>query len=219
MTTVCLTFHSAECSLDVTSWWFFLNICYVSEAWGITTAAQWYVAWSVGCVRVLRVNKWEALEFFLVQVGYKILIWGGQLWGVACEKAIKVLRVTPTLPWRGEGREREGEDGVSLMRDVKKKMRTTNNKEKKERYNWNMASTNQITHSRNCGFPLVHKWASDILASSLVTTLTNLNFAFVGVVTNGRWWLGLGNERSNHFVNNLPSKFDYVISFLTVIEF
>lgn len=69
------------------------------------------------------------MEFFLVQVGYKLLIWGGQLWGVAREKAIKVLRITPTLPWRGE-RERERErwrereiwreDGVSLMRDVKK---------------------------------------------------------------------------------------------------
>lgn len=56
------------------------------------------------------------MEFFLVQVGYKLLIWGGQLWKVACEKAIKVLGLTPTLPWRGE-REREmemGEDGVNF---------------------------------------------------------------------------------------------------------
>lgn len=75
------------------------------------------------------------MEFFLVQVGYKLLIWGGQLWEVACEKAIKVLSIAPTLPWRGEGRKRqEGEDGVNLMGDVKKK-RTTTNKEKKEKNN------------------------------------------------------------------------------------
>lgn len=47
------------------------------------------------------------MEFFLVQVGYKLLIWGGQLWGVACEKAIKVLSVTPTLRWREREMERE----------------------------------------------------------------------------------------------------------------
>lgn len=52
------------------------------------------------------------MEFFLVQVGYKLLIWGGQLWGVACEKAIKVLSITPTLPWRGE-RERDAGRGWS----------------------------------------------------------------------------------------------------------
>ncbi|PWA21307.1 hypothetical protein CCH79_00018443, partial [Gambusia affinis] len=34
-----------------------------------------------------------------------LLIWGGQLRGVACEKAIKVLCITPTLPWRGEMKE------------------------------------------------------------------------------------------------------------------
>lgn len=49
-----------------------------------------------------------------------------------------------------------------------------------------MASTNQIPHSRNCGFPLVNMRASDISASSLVTTLTNLSSVFVRVVTNGR---------------------------------
>lgn len=77
------------------------------------------------------------MEFFLVQVGYKLLIWGGQQWGMACEKAIKVLRVTPTLPWRKREMERErggGEDGVNLMGDVKKK-RTTHDKEKKGKYN------------------------------------------------------------------------------------
>lgn len=72
------------------------------------------------------------MEFLLVQVDYNILIWGGQLWGMACEKAVKVLRITPTLPWRGE--ERDGGDAVSLMKDDRKK-RTTNNKEKKEKYN------------------------------------------------------------------------------------
>lgn len=36
-----------------------------------------------------------------------------------------------------------------------------------------MATTNQITHSRGCGFPLVRVWAGDISASSLVTTLTD----------------------------------------------
>lgn len=61
------------------------------------------------CVGVLRVNKWEALEFLLVQVDYNVLIWGGQLWGMACEKAVKVLRITPTLPWRGEERDGGGE--------------------------------------------------------------------------------------------------------------
>lgn len=74
------------------------------------------------------------MEFFLVQVGYKLLIWGGQLWGVAREKAIKVLCITPTLPWRERWRERWG-DGVSLMRDARKKRTTTNDKEKKEKYN------------------------------------------------------------------------------------
>ena len=88
---------------------------------GFSSAAQWYV-WqtgSVNWVRVLRVNKWEALEFFLVQVGYKLLIWGGQLWGVACEKAIKVLSVTPTLRWREREREMERgrwrENGMNMM--------------------------------------------------------------------------------------------------------
>lgn len=66
------------------------------------------------------------MELFLVQVGYKLLIWGGQLWGVACEKAIKVLSVTPTLRWRE--RERDGEREVGRgwreydgVRHVKKK--------------------------------------------------------------------------------------------------
>lgn len=40
------------------------------------------------------------------------------------------------------------------MRDVKKKRTTT--KRKKRNTTKNVASTNQITHSRNCGFPLVH---------------------------------------------------------------
>lgn len=98
------------------------------------------VAWSVSCVRVLRVNKWEALEFVLVQVGYKLLIWGCQHWGVACEKTIKVLSIAPTLPWRGEesraerGRwgERRGEDGMSLTKGVEKK-RTTNKQQREKR--------------------------------------------------------------------------------------
>lgn len=57
------------------------------------------------------------MKFFLVQVGYKLLIWGGQLWGVAREKAIKVLRITPTLPWRGErDRDRDGERDGGVVR-------------------------------------------------------------------------------------------------------
>lgn len=74
------------------------------------------------------------MEFLLVQVDYNVLIWGGQLWGMACEKAVKVLRITPTLPWRGEERDGGGGDAVSLMKDDRKK-RTTSNKEKKEKYN------------------------------------------------------------------------------------
>lgn len=80
------------------------------------------------------------MEFFLVQVGYKLLIWGGQHWGVACEKAIKVLSITPTLPWRGE----RGEKERGMERDVGRGWseydegcgeKKDNNKEKKEKYN------------------------------------------------------------------------------------
>lgn len=103
------------------------------------------VAWSVNWVRVLRVNKWEALEFFLVQVGYKLLIWGGQHRGVACEKAIKILSITPTLPWRGEReggkkrggwREMWGEGGVNMMRGVEKKRTTTKRKKRNTTKTW-----------------------------------------------------------------------------------
>lgn len=101
------------------------------------------VAWSVSCMRVLRVNKWEALEFVLVQVGYKLLIWGCQHWGVACEKTIKVLSIAPTLPWRGEQRWERGGDGGRGGERMgwvwwgmwRKKEQQTNNREKKEKYN------------------------------------------------------------------------------------
>lgn len=138
---------------------------------GFSSAAQWYVwqAGSVNWVRVLRVNKWEALEFFLVQVGYKLLIWGGQLWGVACEKAIKVLSITPTLRWRkrdGE-RERGGERMAWIWwsEGSREKMETKQTKRKKRERQ--LKPTNQIRHSRDCGFPLVHMKANDISASSI----------------------------------------------------
>lgn len=85
----------------------------------------------------------------MVQVGYKLLIWGGQLWGVACEKTIKVLSFAPTLPWRGEHREIRGErererevergwdefqcSGGEMWRGKKDNKQT--NREKKEKYN------------------------------------------------------------------------------------
>lgn len=75
------------------------------------------------------------MEFFLVQVGYKLLIWGGQLWGVACEKAIKVLSFTPTLPFRGERereRERWGRGWSEFDEGCKEKK---DNNVKKEKYN------------------------------------------------------------------------------------
>lgn len=80
------------------------------------------------------------MEFFLVQVGYKLLIWGGQHWGVACEKAIKVLSITPTLPWRGErgkkgGGWREMWGGGWSEYDEGCEEKKDNNKEKKEIYN------------------------------------------------------------------------------------
>lgn len=133
---------------------------------------------SVSRVRVLRVNKWEALEFFLVQVGYKLLIWGGQLWGVACEKTIKVLSFAPTLPWRGEHRQRHGErererggwreDGMSsvVRGEVWRKKRTTNKQtteRKKRNTTKKMATTNQIAHSRDCGFSLVRMWHFSVI--------------------------------------------------------
>lgn len=116
---------------------FYMFICEGFLGGGGTSAAGWYVAMSVGCVRVLRVNIWEALELFLVQVGYKLLIWGGQLWGVACEKAIKVLSFTPTLPWRGEsetemGRGTWGMQWV-LVKDVEKNGRRQTTSKRKKR--------------------------------------------------------------------------------------
>lgn len=125
-------------SLDMTSLWLFPSSTACLQLVGGRGPAI-CVAWSVSCVRVLRVNKWEVLEFVLVQVGYKLLIWGCQHWGVACEKTIKVLSIAPTLPWRGEqsrerGRwgERRGEDGMSLMKVVEKK-RTTNKQQREKR--------------------------------------------------------------------------------------
>lgn len=119
---------------------------------GFSSAAQCYVlqTGSVNWVRVLRVNKWEALEFFLVQVGYKLLIWGGQLWGVACEKAIKVLSVTPTLRWREKEMEKEregwGEDGMNMMEwGMSRKNGHQTNKEEKKR---KTTKTNQSNQSQ-----------------------------------------------------------------------
>lgn len=198
-------------SLDMTSLWLFPSstTCLRLVGGGGRSPAI-CVAWSVSCVRVLRVNKWEALEFVLVQVRYKLLIWGCQHWGVACEKTIKVLSIAPTLPWRGEqsreremGREagrgwNEFDEGCGEKKDNKQ---TT--ERKKRNTTKNMAPTNQITHSRDCGFPLVRMWASDISASSLVTTLTDTCCVFVRVVSNGRSWLGSGDERS---LWNLPDR-------------
>lgn len=73
------------------------------------------------------------MEFFLVQVGYKLLIWGGQLWEVAREKAIKVLRITPTLPWRGEEREMEKEIGGWSEFDEGCEEKKDNNKQQGEK--------------------------------------------------------------------------------------
>lgn len=136
---------------------------------------------SVGCVRVLRVNKWEALEFFLVQVGYKLLIWGGQLWGVACEKTIKVLSFAPTLPWRGEHRERHGERererGGERMEWVQcsggrcggKKGQQTNKQttERKKRNTTKKNGNNQSNHSQprlwiSIG-PCVSRWHFSVI--------------------------------------------------------
>lgn len=84
------------------------------------------------CVGVLRVNKWEALEFLLVQVDYNVLIWGGQLWGMACEKAVKVLRITPTLPWRGEERDGGGGECSEFDEGWQEKKDNKQQREKRE---------------------------------------------------------------------------------------
>lgn len=175
----------------MTSWWFFFMFSWiflcvwvwgvevrVRGGWGVTSAAQWFVAWSVDWVRVLRVNKWEALELFLVQVGYKLLIWGGQHRGVAREKAIKVLRITPTLPWRGEReRQRWRERWEGRWSEFRwgmggKKGTTTNHKEKKEKiqlkHGINQSNRSQPKLRISIG-PDV--WAFAVSASTLVTTL------------------------------------------------
>lgn len=170
--------------------------------WGGSGAAQWYVTWSVSWVRVLRVNKWEALEFFLVQVGYKLLIWGGQLGGVAREKAIKVLRLTPTLPWRGEmereGWEREAGGGWSEIDEGCRGQNDSNEQQREKREIQLKHGINQSDHSQPKLWSSIGPHGSQRhLGSSLVTTLTNLISAFVRVVSNDRRWLGLGDERSN----------------------
>lgn len=125
---------------------------YVCEVWGFTTAAQRYVARSVACLTVLRVNKWEAFELFLVQVDYKILIWGGQLWGVACEKAIKVLRIAPTLPWRGEETGRDGGErdcGMEWVWWGMQRKQKENNKQQREKREIQLKhGVNQSNHSQ-----------------------------------------------------------------------
>lgn len=150
-------------------------------------------------VRVLRVNKWEALEFFLVQVGYKLLIWGGQLWGVACEKAIKVLSVTPTLRWREKERERDGERerGGERMAWIwwsegcREKMDTKQTKRKKRERQ--LKPTNQISHSRDCGFPLVHMKANDISASIIGYYTHKWQ---VGICESSEQWQVMVDERA-----------------------
>lgn len=165
---------------------------------GFSSAAQWYV-WqtgSVNWVRVLRVNKWEASEFFLVQVGYKLLIWGGQLWGVACEKAIKVLSVTPTLRWREREGEMErgswGEDGVKMMEwGMSRKMATKQTKRKKKRKTtktWHQPIKSVTAETVDFHWSIWKPVTPQ--HPSLVTTPTNDSSASVTLVNNGRlWWM------------------------------
>lgn len=149
-------------------------------------AAKGCVTWSGSWVNVLGVNKWEALKLFLVQVGYKLLIWGGQLWGVACEKAIKVLRITPTLPWRGE----TWRNGVSLMegeRGDKKKRQTTTKREKTEVQLKHGVNQSNRSQPKTVEFHW-SKWKQRHL-SFIIGDDTDEPQLCVRVVTNGRGWL------------------------------
>lgn len=167
------------------------------------------MAWSVSCVRVLRVNKWEAFEFFLVQVGYKLLIWGGQLWGVAREKAIKVLRITPTLPWRGEERERWREDGVSLMmRWCGEKKDNKRQREKREiqlKHGINQSNRSQPKLWISIG-PYVSQWHF----SFIIGDYTHKSQLICICQSSEQWqaMVGFGGDEWSNRSYNLPSKFD-----------
>jgi len=174
------------CILTIAAWiWhheFVLNVRHRGRPVSPRAVCVCVCVWreSVSCVRVLRVlrvNKWEALELFLVQVGYKLLIWGGQLGGVAREKAIKVLCVAPTLPWRGErdGRGMEGGEWVWWgMWGGEKRTTTKGQREKREI---------QLKHGIN---------QSNHAQSKLWISIGPHVSEAQHLVTDGGWWLGSG---------------------------